>query len=267
MRNWTLARLQRKLKHAAGAFSVYRDPFPRFLDYLGLLRPGRTRRIRLRNGITLVVRTGTDDFGVIDDIFLFRVYERALARIRPGDVVVDIGAQTGGFALAAAARGAQVLCFEPLKENLALLEQNARLNGHADRICGYNAAIAEVPGEMELCVVGTSTGGATFFPSIHPEWKERAGMLRVTVPCVAFADIVSRHSLAVCDVVKMDCEGAEFGIIEHAGSEDLRRIRALVMEYHPNGDIRLVRQRLESLGFSVDVSDHPCILYATQTRP
>lgn len=237
---------------------------PRFLDRLGLLRSGGVRRVRLRNGLVMTVRTGTSDFGVLDDIFLFGVYDRALRRIRQGDVVLDIGAQAGTFAVAAAAHGARVSCFEPLESNLSLLEENARLNGYADKIRGYKLAVAGTPGDMELYVVEADTGGATFFPSIHPEWERHATLSRATVQCVTLADIFALLRLTECDVVKMDCEGAEYDIIQHAGPAELRRIRSLVMEYHPNGDIRAVGLRLEQLGFGVEICDNPCILYAAQ---
>ena len=263
----TVRRWLRRARRAAGACMLYKNPFPRFLDYLGVLKPGQRRRTRLRNGLTVTVRTGGVDFGVIDEIFLHGVYDKALRRLHRGDNVVDIGAQAGFFALAAAVRGATVLCVEPLQDNLAVLIDNAESNRLQDRITALNFAVAGNAGKKDLHVVAADTGGATFFPSIRPIWGKGVEMSKVTVQCVTLAEILAQRGTATCDCVKLDCEGAEFEILAQAHSDDLRRIQMLIMEYHPNGEIRLVQNRLESLGFEVDVSDNPCILFATQIRP
>lgn len=56
-------------------------------------------------------------------------YFQAGARVEPGDVVVDVGANVGAFALAAAERAdgdLTVHCFEPAAPTFAVLQQNFR---------------------------------------------------------------------------------------------------------------------------------------------
>ena len=242
---------------------MYKNPFVRFLDYFGFIRREKPLRIALRNGLVLRIRAGTSDFGVADDIFNYRVYDRALTHLTDGQVVIDIGAHVGMFAVAAAARGARVLCFEPLRENVELLNENARLNGYERRIISHCLAAAGRHGTVELFVEKGNTGGSTRFPAIHPGWRNNERVRSITVPCVTLHGIFQRADLKVCDCLKMDCEGAEFDILESAGTDDLRRIRMLIMEYHPLGDIQRIKAGLEGLGFVVDVRDNPCILFAT----
>ncbi len=256
-------RALRRLRPAVRAFRVYTNPLPRFLDYFGLIRHNKHLRIVLRNGLRLRIRTGTSDFGIVDDIFNYRVYDRALTRITDGDVVIDIGAHVGMFAIAAAARGATVLCFEPLRENVELLNENARLNGYDRRIISHCLAAASAPGTVELFVMRGNTGGSTCFPSIHPVWRNPDRVTSIIVPSITLHEILQRYELKVCGCLKMDCEGAEFDILQHAAADDLRRIRMVILEYHPPGDIRDIKARLEGLGFVVDISDNPCILFAT----
>lgn len=144
-------RLLSKVRHALGVFRVYRRPLVRFLDYFHLIRVGTRLRVTLRNGLTVTVRTGTSDFGVIDDIFISGVYDKTLNRLREGQKVIDIGAQCGIFALAAAARGATVLCVEPLPENYELLVENARLNGYETRIACQNVAVCGYGSDETVC--------------------------------------------------------------------------------------------------------------------
>jgi len=108
-----------------------------------------------------------------------------------------------------------------------------------------------------------NTGGSTRFPSIHPVWQNRDRVTSITVPSITLHDILQRYDLKVCDCLKMDCEGAEFDILQHAAADDLRRIRMLILEYHPVGDIQHIKARLQGLGFIVDISDNPSILFAT----
>ena len=169
------------------------------------------------------------------------------------------------FAVAAASRGATVLCFEPLEENVELLNENARLNGYERQITGHCLATTSAAGTVQLFVMKGDTGGSTSFPSIHPAWQSNDGVSSITVPSITLHDIFLRYDLRICDCLKMDCEGAEFEILQSVAAEDLRRVQMVIMEYHPLlDDIRRVQARLEDLGFVVDISNNPCILFATQ---
>lgn len=258
--SWRIAK--RRLLRALAGFRVYRNPSIRILDYLGLVRSRRVE-VALRNGLRFNVRLRTGDFGILDEVFSQGIYNRALERIEPGHLVLDVGAHAGIFALAAARRGATVLCFEPLPDNVELLKANTKLNGFDARITVCQSAVAAVPGTMELFTLASDTGGSTFFPATHPAWKNDTRVKRLSVPCVTLHEIVHRHRLSMCDCLKMDCEGAEFDIVERAAAADLQRFRMIILEYHPINDVGRIRSRLEQLGFAVDVSDNPCILWAS----
>jgi len=251
-----------RARHAAGACRTYVNPMTRFLDYLGRVPAGEVREVRLRNGLRVRARLGTSDLAIVDEVFAHGVYDRALRALRPGDAVLDIGAQSGVFALAAAARGASVLCCEPIPENAALLRENLRLNGVEDRVAVRPVAAAPEAGTMTLYVVDGDTGGATAFPAIHPLWLEDGRMRRVEVECVTLDALLGARSDGVWDCVKLDCEGGEYAILGAAGAEALRGVRALILEYHPNGDVADLARLLEARGFAVEVSARPSILWA-----
>lgn len=260
---WTTA--TRRLRRALGAFRVYQNPVLRLLDYLGLT-PNRQAQVRLRNGLRFIVRLRTGDFRILDEVFNQGVYDRALNRIRPGHVILDIGAHAGVFAIAAAQRGATVVCFEPVQQNAELLEANAKLNAYDGKITVRRAAVSTVNGTMELFTLEGDTGGSTSFPATHPAWNADPRVRRIQVPCVTLHDILTEHRAPACDLLKMDCEGAEFDIFAQAPAADLERIRTIILEYHPINDVDRIRTRLEGLGFTVDVSGNPCILWASAER-
>jgi len=256
---WTRAR------HAAAASVVYRNPVPRLLDYLGRVPRGAVREVRLWNGLRIAARLGTSDLSIVDEIFALRVYDRALRHVRPGHAVVDIGAHCGVFALAAALRGATVRCFEPLPANVALLRQNVRLNGFDARITAENVAVGPRAGTTALYVEDGNTGGSTFFPAVHPEWAGARRPGSIAVSCVTLREALTEPGTAVYDLVKMDCEGAEYEIVGQAEANDLARTRAFIMEYHPNGDVGALAHRLAAAGFAVDVARYPSVLYAVRS--
>jgi len=251
-----------RVHRAVGVCRAYRRPVTRFLDYLGWFPQGALSDVYLRNGMRIRARLGTSDLSIIDEVFVDGVYDRGLRSLRGGHTVIDIGAQCGIFALAAAARGAFVLCYEPVLQNLELLRVNASLNGYDSAIVPCNAAIAAQGGVLHLYGVDRDTGGSTSFPGIHPEWAQGRDVRVIEAPAVTLHEIFQHHRLVMCDLVKMDCEGAEYDVFQHAATEDLRRIRAIIMEYHPNGNIEVIAQRLRGLGFHVEMSNNPCVLFA-----
>lgn len=60
----------------------------------------------------------------------------------------------------------------------------------------------------------------------------RAG---VGVESVTLASLLEREQLDRVDLLKLDIEGSEYEILESVPVAVLRRVRAVVMEYHPNG--------------------------------
>jgi len=255
-----------RARHAADVCRVYRDPLVRVRDYLGRVPHGEVREVRLRNRLRVRARLGTSDLAIVDEVFGHGVYDRALRALRPGAAVLDIGAQAGVFALAAAARGASVLCCEPVRENAALLWDNVRLNGFEDRVTVRPVAVAPTAGTMMLYVVDGDTGGATSFPAIHPLWLRDGRMRAVEVECVTLEALLGARPGEAWDCVKLDCEGGEYAILGAASAEALGGIRTLILEYHPNGDVAALARRLEALGFEVEVLGRPAILWATSRR-
>lgn len=250
-----------KVPHAFGILRLYKRPWIRMLEYWGALPAGKTYRVGLRNGVRFHVRPGTGDLPIIDEVFIHRVYDRALNRIRHGERVIDIGANIGVFAIAAAARGAQVLCFEPLRDNFDSLLSNIRLNGLEQRMSAHRLAVAGSAGEIELHVIG-DRGASTAFPSIHPTWSARPDVTRMKAECTTLGDILRLNGIDECDCLKVDCEGAEYDIFASVDEDALRRVKCIIMEYHPNGQVADIAKRLEELHFDVEVAPKRAVLFA-----
>ena len=124
--------------------------------------------------------------------------------VRPGDTVVDVGANIGlwlmGVALRAGPAGV-VHAFEPLPDNLRRLSSNLRRNG-LDWVRCHQTAVADEVGEASLLLPtpGNSGGGSL-------TGDGRTGS--ITVPVLTLDEFCRRQGVAHIDLLKVDVEGAE----------------------------------------------------------
>ncbi len=157
--------------------------------------------------------------------------------IRAGDRVVDCGANVGAFSVWAAAAGAVLDAYEPHPLTFDSLERNV---GGLPVRCVRAAIVARAPsgGSVALAIdpgadTHHSLGGAG--PAID-------------VPAVTLASAIGDG----CDLLKLDCEGAEFELIADTPGDALRRARRIACEVHDwLGDPAAIEQRLRGLGFDV----------------
>jgi FkbM family methyltransferase len=196
--------------------------------FLGLAGPGvKTVSLR-REGVRFRVR-GPMDLWSVKETFLDRFYERFGTRIDEGWTVVDIGAGIGEFTLLAACGHPQnrVAAFEPFSESLALLQENLSLN-RAGNVEAYAEAIGAQSGSLALDLSG---GEPLQLQSLRAEGSLASQSVRI-IPSLSLADAFDRLGLERCDLIKLDCEGAEYPILFNAPHSLLDRIERIVMEYH-----------------------------------
>jgi 2-polyprenyl-3-methyl-5-hydroxy-6-metoxy-1,4-benzoquinol methylase len=66
---------------------------------------------------------------ILDEVLVDNLYFQEGVSVSPGDIVLDVGANIGVFALCAAKQGAQVYAYEPIPGTFELLQQNIQLHG------------------------------------------------------------------------------------------------------------------------------------------
>jgi FkbM family methyltransferase len=203
----------------------------------------------LRNGLRLATRPGTLDTAVFKEVFVHRLYTPAGFEIGGRDVVVDVGAHIGCFAIfaARAASEGRVIAFEPAPANFALLTRNLELNA-LRHVEARPQALSGVAGERELRL-SQNTGGHSFHVV-----EKAAPLSIVRVTAVTLADVMRERDLGQIDFLKLDCEGEEYGILDSCPDELLRRIRRVAMEVHDLDATRCaagLRERLVARGLEV----------------
>ena len=187
------------------------------LDHLGLYRGSYV--CRLRDGTSFEVRAETDDRHVLFEIYVEDIYR---AEIAPGDVVVDIGANIGGFTVLAARQGARVVAFEPFPANFDALRRNVDRNG--GQITLVQAAVADEGGAGKLYLPDVAAFTGRY--SLHAG----RGSATVAVRCISLDDAFRDNQLDRIDFLKIDCQGSEYQILYGASPETLAKVKSIVVE-------------------------------------
>lgn len=168
---------------------------------------------------------------------------------RDGWKVLDIGANIGVFSLWAQKKGAVVTSYEPGISTYDCLKRNCA--GRA--IATHHAAVVGEPrpgGRVDLYVHDERSTRNTLVG--HEIGTGRPLSEKVSVPAVPIADVMSEP----VDLLKVDVEGAEFEVFEHATDEQLRRAERIVLEFHRSvGSPTVLLERLEACGFSAQILD------------
>lgn len=176
----------------------------------------------------------SQDMDVVNEVYFSDCYRTALlGRFRENELVVDVGAHIGAFARKWHEKNpsARIVCVEACPENLDVLKKNV---GDFARV--IHAACTYEPGPVFLHNSvksdGTSTGGSLVVPiDGGPEvnenlyWPDRRDLPKVTLE-----DILRLTGERQIDLLKLDCEGSEFSILEQTPS--LECLRFIVGEYH-----------------------------------
>lgn len=167
---------------------------------------------------------------------------------RPERQVVDIGANVGVTALVLAQiPGAHVTCYEPDPGNCALLRQNLELNGVTNARV-FEAAVANVNGTLEFQTDAESTGGRLVGERSAPN----ARTLRVAA--VNLDRVLDQCGSHEVDLIKCDCEGGEYALVEQITPRHVTRIRHLSIEVHDldgTRNLQTISGKLKSLGYQL----------------
>ncbi len=177
-----------------------------------------------RNGARIKIGRGIDHVPIIE-IFLKEDY----GKMPDNAVIVDLGANIGVFTVYATttARNVNVYAYEPLQDYYNLMKENVALNGQTDAVKCFNAAVAGEATTRTLYVKGTDF----FFPTLMGN-ESKNGQETIEVPCTTLADIMEANQLERIDMLKMDCEGAEYEILYPTPAGFFERIKEIRMEYH-----------------------------------
>lgn len=140
------------------------------------------------------------------------------AALRPGAVVVDVGAYTGLYAIAARQRGAAVYAFEPNPANYERLLQNVQLNPCGGLLSCYHAAVGAKAGKCAMVL----RHGAPRLTSGGKVLEHDDGSVRM--------ETIDGLNLPRCDAIKADVEGYELDVLRGARRTIAGFLPVLILE-------------------------------------
>jgi FkbM family methyltransferase len=154
--------------------------------------------------------------------------------LRPGDIVVDVGAAIGGLSLLCAqivGPGGKVYAFEAEEQNYRQLETNITLN----RLSGYVIPMRRAVFSSNEQHVILNTYDPRKAEGLHSLGRATIGVFvpqyTQWVQSVTLDSFCGENAIEHIDLLKIDVEGAEPDVLE--GSADLLRrhaIRRIVFE-------------------------------------
>jgi FkbM family methyltransferase len=235
-----------KWSYYAGSIPLMLNGFRNWTSVPLALTTGRGKIVRLTD-LAFFYRD-TMDVWTIKETCLNDYYRLRDRPVRPNGVLIDIGAGLGDFAIMAAHMhpGAQVLAFEPFPASADLCRRNVRLN-QTTNVEVIEAAVGLGKGSIGLDI---SSAESVQYSTA----SEQAANSSLQVQIESLGQIFAERAIDRCDLLKLDCEGAEFEILLTLNRDILDRIDHISMEYH-NGVTTMSHADLEAAlsaaGFTV----------------
>jgi len=248
-----------RMARRAGRYFINADEFKDALGARGVLAPLDLRTV---DGLTITIRQNYSDAMTVAEIYLDHCYAHGLT-LPSNPVVIDIGGFIGDFSLYAVKylNARRVIVCEPSPRNWALLLKNIANNGYENLIEPVNKAV-------------TADGRNTMMNIDAPDKcqsmvsaYDQGGQKLTTVPGVSLGELLRDHAPETVDLLKIDCEGGEFAILESIQSDEFSRIRNIVFEYHQIegvwAKLESVKQRLRHEGYALQM--HGGLVVASRT--
>lgn len=216
------------------------------------------------NDITVAFST-YDEFYGIRDVFCYCDYAFRTNSKDSGLVVCDIGMNIGAATLYFASRSdvSKIYSYEPFRPTYELALYNIQKNQIlSDKLEVKNIGLSDWSREQEIMYNPSMTCGLSTNEEISPTAKEQYKMFGLyredseRMMNVLLIDAAEEMGKIIRDnkqmkiLMKIDCEGSEYEILQRLHNEGLLKyISMIMMEWHYRGE-NLVRDILEQNNFS-----------------
>jgi len=199
-------------------------------------------------------RSTHDTNAVLDDAEPETI--RWLDTLPEGEVLWDIGANVGAFAIyAAVRRKLRVIAFEPGAASFAVLTRNIELNGLAGRADAYCIALADETKLDYLHMANTGPGHSMHaFGSDDTVDGPISTVFRQAVPGFAADRFQEMFNAPKPQHIKLDVDSIELAVLR--GAEKLLRdsVQSVLVEVDGHDDGPEIRRFLNGLGFEEEAA-------------
>jgi FkbM family methyltransferase len=238
-------RLVKNLTDYFGLRRHLRDPW-KFVWSRKTAEADHEPEIRFKAGFTVRCAVPHVDRQTLNGIFGRDEYRLRGFADGSFDTVVDVGANIGLFSIRVAPLARRVVAVEPLPDHFRILQSNLAPFRH---VVPVQKAVSGTRGPIDLWV-SPNPGGHSILRDVAK------GTASVRVDAVTFRDLFADHSIERCDLLKIDCEGAEYESLAAMPDDLWPRIARIHMEFHqgpPGWDGARLAEFLRGRGYRCDV--------------
>jgi FkbM family methyltransferase len=189
---------------------------------------GKLSTLQVRKPRLMINIRGRMDAWSVKEALLDRFYTRCGTEIDEGWTVMDIGAAIGEFTLLAAlhASKGRVIAYEPFSGSFDLLKDNLSLNS-IDNVTIHKLAVWSKDEDLEL---DFSLAEPLQMKSEKPGSGNAHSHLMSQ--SISLHQALAQNHVNHLDLLKLDCEGAEFPILLDAEPCVLLQVDRVILEYH-----------------------------------
>ena len=204
-----------------------------------------------RNNLKIKIRVNSTDLMALTNVWMINEYEVEKLNIKNNDVIIDIGAHIGLFSLLVSkfCYSGKIFCFEPNQENFDMLTSNINYN-KLKNIIPFNLAVTKNESEVKL-FLDDDQSAHSIFPN---------GSKSIAVDSISLQKIFDEKKISACKLLKLDCEGAEYDIIDSLPAEYLDKIQNMAIEYHfADTKPELIKNlitKIKNAGFKIKTVPH-----------
>jgi FkbM family methyltransferase len=208
--------------------------------------------LEINKNIKFLIRKNiVTDIGVLSETFLKDEYLILYPYIK-GGVVLDIGSYIADSSIMFSTKGAEkVYSYEPHPDLYKIALMNIELNNLGDKILIKNFGVGDK--EDVLNIKEDSILGASSYFGLQNYNRGK----EIAIKIFSLQRII--EEIGEIDVLKMDCEGAEFKAILSCPLSYLKKIKVMLIEYHDN-PLPLISY-LKEAGFKVDIKKEGEIMH------
>jgi len=200
------------------------------------------------SGFKMKIRVKSTDLMQLTTIWVIREYDIPEFEIKDDDTIIDIGGHIGLFTIFCKqySNKGKIFCYEPFIENYNILEDNIKMN-NLNNVISNNMAVSKIDGTIPIYLSSDESG--------HSILEKNSSSIQVK--SISLKKIFDINNIKKCNLLKLDCEGSEYEIIESLPENYFEKIDKIIIEYHfakkyPDLYTKLVK-KLESMSFSFSI--------------
>jgi FkbM family methyltransferase len=186
------------------------------------------KKVEMNNGIKFFVNKniGKADLSMFSEIWYREFYNPPFFSIKNKDIIIDIGANNGYFSIYASslAKNGMIYSFEPAPDLYEIIKKNIDIN-KISNIKIFNSGVAGNDTKLNFYLSKGHNG-------CHSLYRRSPDDEEIRIDAVNLENFCFDKKIEKINLLKLDCEGAEYEIILNFSINFLEKIEKITMEYH-----------------------------------